>query len=271
MTGENLETAAQTEEEELASALEGYNSKARIEEIPAEEVESEQAEEAAIEEVAPALSLEDELKALKEKVHGMAESSDPAAVRKLHGEIGNINRTLLTLQSANTAETAPAEQAAALVLKRLSTEYPELAQPLAEDISEAIQSAMAKAGHTGDISSIVSAEVKQIRQADAIEALADEHPDYESVRETPAFKAWIATKDAAYQERFYTTWNPAIVSRNLTEFKTQQTAQSNTREKKHTRLAAAITPQGTNQPGKSSTLPDEEGLNVGYYGNRKRR
>jgi len=267
MSDENLESVAQTEDQELESAMAGYNSTARVEETPAEVVEPEVEQ---VEEAGP--TLEDELKALKEKVHGMAESADPSVVRRMHGEIGNINRTLQQLQSAPKAESAPAEKAAALVLKRLSNEYPELAETLAEDMSEVLQEALAKRSSPSvDINAQVSAEVMRVRKLDAYEALTEDHPDHEAVSKSPEFHAWLKTKPVEYQERILNTWNPATASKGLTEFKSHQTAQSNTRERKQNRLASAVTPQGSSQQGRASTLPDEEGYNAGYYGKARKR
>src|SRR5688572_20295885 len=100
----------------LASAMAGYNKKeARGEQPPADEVikpeagqeatpiSGEESSEATPEpehepEPQPnAADLAAELKALKEKVSSA--SGDAETVRKLHGEIGNINRTLKQLQT----------------------------------------------------------------------------------------------------------------------------------------------------------------------------
>jgi hypothetical protein len=104
----------------------------------------------------------------------------------------------------------------------------------------------------------------ELRQADAMEALAEDHPDYETVRETPEYKNWLSSKAPEFQKRFTTTWNPAVVSKGLTEFKESL----KDKQKKQNRLAAAVTPMGVPQTGGSSTIPDEDGFSRGY--NRKR-
>lgn len=253
---------AQTEEQELESVMAGYNGESRAEEAP-------DPEEPQQEEVTETPSLEDELKALKEKVHGMAESSDPQVVRKMYGEIGNINRALQQLQSAPPAEAAPAEKAAALVLKRLSNDFPEVAEPLAEDIAEAIQSAMQGISNPVDIDAKVTAEVTRLRQQDAIEALMEEHPDAVAVKDSDAFNKWLTTLPAEKQQKINSSWNPAVVSRALSEFKSTQSSQTSDRERKQKRLESAVVTQGTTQQSRASTIPDEEGLNIGYYGKNR--
>lgn len=273
----------QTEAEELASAQAGYGKKARSDELPADDQAS-QAQDAAAETPTgdaaataaelPATpeptvaSLADELKALKEKV-AASSNSDPEAVRKLHGEIGNINRTIKALQNPPKGEEAPAndELAAALAsAEAAAEEYPEVVGPLVKALKASIARQPATQFKPEDIDERVTTAVSRIRETDAREALMEEHPDFEQVRETPEYKTWLASKPPEFQERFNTTWNPAVVARALTEFKDSL----KTREKKQSRLAAAVTPQGVPQRAGPSTLPDDAGFSVGYNKGRKR-
>jgi hypothetical protein len=272
----------QTDAEELASAMAGYN-KTRGEQPPVEEpkpktevaaVETEEVQAVVPVEELPqpdpeptVVTLADELKALKAKV--AAANSDPDAVRKLHGEIGNINRTLKALQAPVKAEAAPADDELAAAIKdaeALAEEMPEIAGPLVKALKASLNRPQPAPVKPEDIDERVTAAVSKARETDAIEALREEHPDFMTVRETPEYKAWLTSKPPEFQERFNTTWNPAVVARGLTEFKESLKA----RERKQTRLAAAVTPQGVPQKAGPSTLPDEAGFSVGYNKGRKR-
>ncbi len=276
--------AAPTEAEELAAAQAGYGRKTRGDEPPvdqpndqpaAEEPAAEQpAESPAAELPAPdpeptVSTLAEELKALKAKVANT--TSDPEAVRKLHGEIGNINRTLKALQStpAKTDE-APADDKLAAALKKAEAaaeEYPEVVGPLVEVLKASIaERKQAQPAVPEDLDERVTTAVSRIRETDAIEALKEEHPDFMTVRDTPEYKTWLASKPPEFQERFNTTWNPAVVARGLTEFKDSLKK----REQKQTRLATAVAPQGVPSRAGPSTLPDEAGFSVGYNKGRKR-
>lgn len=275
----------QDDAEALASAMAGYNKKeARGEMPPAEPVEqpvqadTEAGAEAPVAEAEPTTEpeppqeptvtdLAEELKALKAKV--AASTSDPDAVRKLHGEIGNINRTLKQMQSsAPKKEEAPVvdEMAAALqIAEKTAEEYPEIAGPLVKAIKAVTTwKQTAPEVQPKEIEDRVSAA--QARQREAIEALAEEHPDYTTVRETPEFKAWLSSRTPEYQDKLNSTWNPAVVSRGLTEFKDSL----KTKQKKQDRLAAAVVTPAASQQAKPSTLPDEQGLWVGYNKGPKR-
>ncbi len=212
-------------------------------------------------------SLADELKTLKERV--AAANSDPEHVRRLHGEIGNINRTLQAMQKAAKAEEAPVDDELTAALKSAEAaaeEYPEVVGPLVKALKASIARQPAVQAKPEDIDERVTTAVSKARETDAIEALKEEHPDFMTVRETPEYKTWLASKPPEFQTRFNTTWNPAVVARGLTEFKDSLKKQ----QSKQTRLEQAITPKGVPQVVKSSTLPDEQGLLVGYNKGRKR-
>lgn len=271
MTGEVIEVV-QTEAEELASAMAGYGKTARDEPLVEEVAEPSTPQE----DPTPAIeappeptvgNLAQELADLRERVKSTAGDAD--TVRRMHGQIGDINRTLKQLQAPAQAGDAPASDELAAALKEaeaVAQEYPELAGPLVKALKVSMARQAPAQAAPEDITERVTTEVTKIRQAEAIEALKEEHPDYETVRDTPEYKTWLSSKTPEFQNRFNTTWNPAVVAKGLTEFKDSLKA----RERKQTRLAAAVTPQGVPQQGKSSTLPDDAGFSVGYNKGRKR-
>lgn len=260
-----FENEVQTDEQEMASVMAGY-AKARGDEPPAEVVKQQdevaQPEPEAAAEQPTVKTLADELAALKAKV--AASNSDPDAVRRMHGEIGNINRTLQQL----TAKPAPVpvkdEWTAAMEeAEKVAEEFPEFAAP----IVKAMRAAQAKQAPAEDIDERVNSAVERIRQADAIESLREEHPDYEAVCASPEYQTWLAAKTPEFQERLKSTWNPAVAIKGLSEFKDSLKAA----ERKKNRLAAAVAPTSATQQGGPSVLPDEAGLLIGYQSGPKRQ
>jgi len=258
-----------TEDQELSEIMSGYDS-TRSDELPEEGDHSEgitdtNEEPEQTPEITPEITVSDlseELKALKAKVaasHGEADT-----VRKLHGEIGNINRTLLQMQ---TPAPAPVEDTDAAELDALMEEYPELAGPLIKTL-RATQAQLANLQRpTEDIDQRVSQKIAILRQEEAAETLAIEHPDYRSLPGSPEYESWLSSKPPEFQEKFRTTWNPAVVSRGLTEFKESLRQ----REAKQERLANAITPRGVSRKTGASTLSDEEAIWAGYNSGHKRQ
>ena len=253
-----------TEAQELTELMSGYDS-TRSDTLPEEEYTEEFTVTNEEPEQTPEITVSDlsaELKALKEKVASSHE--DANTVRKLHGEIGNINRTLLEMKNP---PPAPVEDTDAAELDALIEEYPDLVGPLVKTL-RATQAQLANLQRPADdIDERVTQKVAVLRQDEAGETLALEHPDYRSLPGTPAYEGWLSSKTPEFQDRFRSTWNPAVVSRGLTEFKESLKQ----RESKQGRLVSAITPRGVSRKVGESTLSDEEAVWAGYNSGHKRQ
>ncbi|MES3041807.1 MAG: hypothetical protein V4730_11750 [Pseudomonadota bacterium] len=269
------DATVQTDEQVAAEILAGYENSTRgekppveIEPIVEEEVADVPPPDEVVAEDPPAVILAAELKALKAKIS--ASSGDADEIRKLHGAVGDINRTLKALQNPAKAEEAPADDELAAALKSAEAaaeEYPEVVGPLVKALKASIARQPAAQAKPEDIDERVTTAVSRIRETDAVEVLMEEHPDFETVRETPEYKAWLTSKPPEFQQKFLNTWNPAVVARGLTEFKDSLKKQVN----KQNRLASAITPQGVPQKAGPSAISDEDALLRGYQSGPKRR
>lgn len=307
-TGPEAPATEPNEAEALASAMAGYEKKAARLEPPAEpatpepstEQESTPATETPEANTSPASTepepqpeapqapnvsdLKAELDALKAKVSSTAADTD--TVRRLHGEIGNINRTLKQMQERSTTEDAPAidDLAAALAEAEVAAgEFPEYAGPIVKSL-KVIADRLHKQ-QTAEKPVTTESAPSQDTDDDFVrakKALAEVHPDYTTYRTTPAYQSWLASKTPEYQEMFNNTWNPAVVAAGLTEAKERERANNAQAEhqareaaaanrRKKERLEGAVTPQGVAVKPQPSTLPDDEGFNVGYYGKNPRR
>lgn len=274
------EVEVQTEAEELASMMAGYN-KTRGETPPVEvaaEPSTEQEATPETEPVVPAIEeqptvkvedLAEELKALKQKVSSSA--ADPDAIRKMHGEIGNINRTLKQLQTPAAAPDSDELSAALKDAEAVAEEFPEMAGPLVKALKAAKAAIDAKPSsgpvNQADQDEVIARKVIERKRLDDIEALDDAHPDRKEIYASQEFKTWLASKPTAYQEKLQSTWNPVIAGKGLDEFKEARKAQ----QRKQDRLAAAVAPQGMQQRAQPSTLPDEAGFAAGYSKHRSKR
>lgn len=247
----------------MAEVMAGYNKAARVEETPAEvtpdpEPAPQEVEAEPVEETPPEPSVADELKALKAKVTALASTSDPDAVRRMHGEIGDINRTLKKLQSP---KEAPAEDELAAAIKEAeASEFPEITAPLLKALKALSTTRQAQPEQSVDIAASVSTEVEKRLERLAREALEEEHPGWNETTKTPEFSAWFASKPPEYQTKYGKSENPAVAAKCLTEFKDSLKV----RQKKQERLESAVTPQGTPQKPAASTISDDEALMRGY-------
>jgi hypothetical protein len=218
----------------------------------------------------PTAAVTQQLEDLKAQVRELkASGADAETVRKMHGDIGEINRTLKQLKAL---EKAPADDELAAALKDAETvasEYPELAGPLVKAI-KAIQSRQPAVPDAPDTPAAEAVDVQKLRalaqEEAAIKALDEVHPDRHQIKETKEFKAWFASKPPEYQKKVTSSWNPAVVAEPFTDFKAYVAAQ----KRKQDRLTAAATPQG--QPRAEPTaISDEEAARIGYERARGKR
>ena len=218
-------------------------------------------------------SIAEELAALKAKIKSMeASHGDPDAVRRLYGEVGNLNRQLQQIRDAQP-KPEPVKDDLTLALEdaeKIAEEYSEIAGPQVKALkalaAKIAQTPTAPSFDPAEIDSRIAQTATQLRQQEAIEALREEHPDYETVRDTPEFKAWRASKPLEFQHKLDSTWNPLVVSRALTEFKESLKA----KQKKQDRLESAVVTPSASARAKPSTLSDEDALWVGYNKGPKR-
>lgn len=235
---------------------------------PEEEAEAQPSLEAALAQIK-------ELKAAVKSAQSRGSSDE--LIRKMNGEIGNITRTLQNLGKAPAAKPtpAPADDELAAALKDVDSAadaFPEVGGPLAGAIKAlANRTASAQPGMSQEqIAALVQVEAQAMQQKAAVQALAEEHPDFEEVNKSAAFQKWLGAQPEQYRERIKTTWNPAVVSKGLSDFKAELQRQQDERAKKQNRLAAAVTPPRSGAAKAApSTIPDEEGFNVGYNSRRR--
>ena len=257
--------------EAMDSITAGYNKQRGIEPEAVEQTET-IAEVPAVEEP-PQPTVDEKLASLQQTIAEL--NGTPASVRKIYGELGSIKQALKELREKPAAASEPASPAPELTallaeVDRVAEEFPDLAGPLANAIkargSQRQPAAAAAPVQLSDEDFNARYEVR--KQAEAREALTEEHDDWETVPSLPEYKDWLKTLDEKSRYRFLNTWNPAVVSKGLTEFKTWRVTAQAAKAAKDNRLKSAITPAGEGAPTPSQ-LPDSAGISVGY--NKVRR
>lgn len=242
--------------------------KAATDETPPAELETQQQVEDPPE---PQALSQEELRAALAKLNDLEQfrGQTAAETQKLHGKIGELNRTLQNVQASPTAANSEAHKAA---LAKLTNEYPELAETLAP----LFEGRTATTVPTEQIQQIVQEQVGAVRaetqqtiqQLQAQITLTRAHPDWESIPSTPEYQKWFTAQPAEFQKQFNETWDTNFVAKGLSEFKKwKSTTYAKTREKQ-ARLDGAVTPTGV--PGRGQAkLPDTAGLSAGFNRVRK--
>ena len=215
---------------------------------------------------------QDELRAALAKLPELEQFKGLTAgeLQKLHGKMGEFNRTLQNLQTSGKPANSAAHKAA---LQKLTDEYPELAETMAP-LFEAAGSGPGVS--TEQISEIVKQQVgqaqaettKTIAELRAQMALTKAHPDWEDLPSTPAYAQWMKSRPAEFQQEFNNTWDTGFVAKGLTEFKKWRDTTYAKQQTKQARLAGAVTPTGV--PSRTQgRLPDSAGLSAGFNRVRK--
>lgn len=215
-------------------------------------------------------AISEQLEALKAQVRELKSSgADAEAVRRMHGEIGNINRTLKALQTASRQDAPANDELAAAVakIKKQAEEFPEILG----DVAQAMEVMHARVLQTkasepepqaadGQTTEEAAQTGYTTAQQVAIQSLDEVHPDRHEVVNTADYKQWFAALPPDVQTKVQTTWNPAVVSQHLTDFKKSVEA----KKSRQARLDAAVAPKGGAQKPGPTTLTNEQAAMRGY-------
>ncbi len=236
---------------------------------------------------------EDEMKALFAKVPALEQALSQQLpgiqqafaeeVRKVYGKIGELNRTLESLRQGRKLSAAQ--------LKRLNTEFPEIAGMLAEDFSEiyaaqegqqaaqdqaqqASQQAAApapQAPQQADIQKLISDSVNNAvagisAQAER-KALALVHPGWEEIVQSPEFATWLQSLPPEQARHYAESEDARIASEAISLFSDAAKAKANVKQTKQTRLERAVAPTGESAPA-PNTIDDEQAFVIGFNSQR---
>jgi len=191
------------------------------------------------------------------------EQMSAAEMRKMHGKIGEFNGALKELQK-NGGNRA-AMKVAKDQFKRLSEDYPEIAEMLAEDLS-----GLDFAGGGGGLSEDVVEQRVTERVSEVKEELSREmqmnllkiqHRDYVDVYASDQFRTWLQSQPKEEQEKIENSWDAVYLSEKLTEFKSWRNEKQNTSAQRQQRLRNAIPPKTTQGAVKAGPASEEDGFN----------
>lgn len=177
-------------------------------------------------------------------------------IRQLNGKIGEINRTIKSLQQQGQPVKIEKES-----FKRLSAEFPEIAEILAEDLSGLSLGGSQQV----DVEGIVQQRLTEA--TDSISLTTDQkiearvlsiaHRDWKTVVQSDEFKKWATTLPQEEQQTLAQSWDADYLSDKLTEFKTQRKAKETQSQQRNKRLANAILPKVNSAPRKGLTTEQD--------------
>lgn len=227
-----------------------------VEEVTQEVVEEPQPEEQPAPPVVAAGLTDEQLTALLARLPKVDEIETTYGKRfeQVYGKFGEMQRTINELKGKSGGEPVRLTPEG---LKRMHAEFPEMAQMLAEDLSEVIR---VQGGTSFDPSMVepllqerenkIRAEVQQ--QADQKmeqKLLTLRHRDWQNVVASDEFAVWQQTLPAEDQNALNNTWDSLYLGDKLDEFKEWRDRSKQVVQERQNRLQAAVTPQGLPSQG----------------------
>ena len=188
------------------------------------------------------------------------------------GTIGSLKQAVKAMQDKPAAAGKPLKVVKEQ-LKRLTADFPELAERLAEDLSEVLMPETGTAAAKLDpeeVNQIVEAKLADFKFRSDVQRLDTLHSDRKEIIASNDYKVWFGLQPAHVQEHIKTSREVDFVSDALTAFKTwrDRTAQGSAvaaeaekaAKQRDKRLDAAMTPSGTaaDQVSKKVMTAEEE-------------
>lgn len=203
-----------------------------------------------------AASQVESLKATVEKQFGTA-----------FGKMGGIERVLSQIQSATPAGQVP--QASEADFAELNADYGDVTAPMIAGLNRVLSKMRGTAANDDALNERIEKarqeaieEAQRQREADCVEAVSEEHEDWQQVLADPKWKEYLQTLPEERQQRVKSSWNPVVISRAISGFKeyTKPAPKADPKpEQKSSRqavLEASVNPRGT-PVSKGSSAIDE--------------
>lgn len=225
---------------------------------------------------------ESEIKTLLAKAAEVDNLKDQ--IQKLHdrtaGKIGNLSQALKDLQSKPTARAA---KIAKDQLKSLSKDFPELAERLAEDLSNIEFGGAAGAALVDpvEIEKRVEAKLAEIEFRADVKRLDTAHPDRKEIIASDAYRTWFALQPAEAQEMIRTSRSADFAIDAFNAFKSwrdrpnepapKQEEAAKAAKQRDKRLEDAMTPSGASADAGKKVLTPEEAFEAGLKKVTKQR
>lgn len=206
------------------------------------------------------------------------------------GKLGGFERSLKQFQD-QAAKTGEPVKVTKDDLKELIEEYPDLSDklvPVLGRILDRVKIPTASAPVNFDpaeVTKVVDERVTASRRAQAMEDLAELHPDWREIVGAPggktagqetAWRTWLKSQPAEYQDRVNKSWNPMVVASSIDKFnasteRAKKAAEEAAKQKPQTRsqrLAEAV-PAKKPSAAQETTKSDDEEFDDGFKNGRK--
>jgi hypothetical protein len=195
------------------------------------------------------------------------------------GKIGGLERSVRDL-AAKTPAGQPLEFTAA-DFEEMQRDFPDLVKMTVDGFNRGLKRGGISGTSTDPalieqrVTERLTAELPKLKEESALELMDTVRESWRDEVNSPAYKAWLLTQPAAYQEQINRTWKPAIVLKSLEQFDAAKPKAPAARPlsvvpspttPRRSRMASAVTPKTEQAPvaaGKTEQDYFREGYQTG--------
>jgi len=176
---------------------------------------------------------EEELKKKLEKIEALEQRES-----KVFGSLGSLKQSIESLKNAPQAQ--PQLAMTPDKFKRLSSEFPEIAALLADDLSE-----MSVSAPPVQLEEQIKTSVDQTAKAFEQKLLTVQHRDWKQVVQSQEFVGWKETLPPEVKAELDASWDAEFIGEKLSEFKEWKAKAVQSKQTNKQRLESSITPRGS--------------------------
>lgn len=186
-------------------------------------------------------------------------------LRKVYGKFGEVNQALKELQASMQNSNKPSLNLSEAKFKRLSEEYPELAELLSEDLKEIGVASSPQAQIDPNVIEERVATVKEdLARQMQHNLLLIQHKDYPKVVASDDFKVWAQTLPEEDQEELNNSWDAMYLGEKLSNFKDWLNKKNSGTTQRRERLERALIPQGKQAAPTPTAMTEEDGFMLAF-------
>lgn len=191
--------------------------------------------------------------------------------QRLYGKFGEFQKKLNAVQTA--ASSGQSISVTKEKLKRLSSDFPDLAELLADDLSDLLKSP-ASGIDQEQVNTLVSeklqSEIQRIEAENEKKLLTMAHRDWRQVRDSAEWDSWLNQLPADRQNEIRSSWSAVDLADAITEHKQWVKEKADAEAKaaanaarRENKLANSVVPRGVPAAGPMK-VPDSKGLDAGF-------
>lgn len=178
---------------------------------------------------------------------------------KVFGTLGSLKQAIDAMRNQQPTATANFSKDR---FKRLSAEFPEMAEMLAEDLS-GIALPQQQAGlDISAVQEVINERIEVVKRDQETKLLGMVHKDWRQVVQEPDFQVWKGSLAPEAQDVLDNGWDAELIAEGLTAFKEWKTKAAQQKVSKQTRLEAAVAPKTTARTAPIQT--DDDAFSAGF-------